>query len=179
MLIGTRGPGDPASAPRGVPTSNRSPGHLGPFAPSALALLITALAIVAPNLPGVVGLLHTNPIYLQSGLSTAPASGHLAGQPSIDPNDGFVTQALSHLSANDLLHAVVPWWNPFEGVGAPLAGKMQAASFSPLVLLLALGRGLLYFHLALELLAGGFTVLFLRRLGVGGAPLPSEASPSD
>lgn len=83
------------------------------------------------------------------------------------PDDGFVTQALGRLSANDLLRGAVPWGNPFEGVGAPLAGEMQAASFLSLVLLLALGRGLRYFHLALEALVGAFPVVFLRRLGAG------------
>ena len=84
-------------------------------------------------------------------------------QPAIDPNVGYLTQALGHLAAHDLLHLHMPWWNPYAGVGMPLAGDMQSGALSPVVALLALPNGLLWFHLALEIAAGIATYLLLRR----------------
>jgi len=84
----------------------------------------------------------------------------------IDPNVGFITQPLGHLSAMDLLHGHLPWWNFFEGLGQPLAGEMQAASLFPLTLLFAFPAGLLWFHICLELIAGFSTYFLAKRLGV-------------
>ncbi|MGH7643886.1 MAG: hypothetical protein ACRENX_12910 [Candidatus Dormibacteria bacterium] len=94
----------------------------------------------------------------------------MPGFPTIDPNNGFTTQALGHLAAMDWLHGQVPWWNPYEGVGTPLAGEMASASLLPLVLLETLSNGVLFFHMTLELLTGAATYLFVRRLGVGTIP---------
>lgn len=56
-------------------------------------------------------------------------------------------------------------WNAFEGLGQPLAGEMQSAAlFLPFVLLQLLPNGIFVMHLALELVAGFSTLLFLREL---------------
>ncbi len=103
--------------------------------------------------------------YLQSG------SGHqiLPGSSIIDPNAGYITMAMGHLAAMDWLHGHIPWWNPYEGLGAPLAGEMQAAAFFPAVLLLEGSLGFVVFHIVLELVAGYATYFLLRRLGLGRA----------
>jgi hypothetical protein len=46
----------------------------------------------------------------------------------IDPNNGFISQAASHRAVLDWLHFRLPWWNPSEGTGTPLAGGMQSAA---------------------------------------------------
>ena len=77
--------------------------------------------------------------------------------------------AMGHLAAMDWLHGHIPWWNPYEGLGSPLAGEMQAAAFFPLVLLLQGSLGFVVFHIALELIAGYATYFLLRRLDLGRA----------
>ena len=137
--------------------------------PSTLPLAIIGLAILAVNLPTLLDLVTRNPVqmfaYLQSG------SGHqiLPGSSIIDPNAGYITMAMGHLAAMDWLHGHIPWWNPYEGLGAPLAGEMQAAAFFPLVLLLEGSLGFVVFHIVLELVAGYATYFLLRRLGLGRA----------
>lgn len=67
----------------------------------------------------------------------------------------------------DLIHFDLPWWNPYEGTGAPLAGELQSAALFPPTLLTLLSNGQLYEHMLLELLAGISTYLLLRRLRLG------------
>ncbi len=105
-----------------------------------------------------------NPIYQRAALSSELASGVTHGQSTIDPNDGFTSQALGHRAAEDWLHGNIPYWNHDEGVGAPLAGEMQSAALFPLVLLLHFGNGLVYFHFVLQLMAGIATYFFFRKL---------------
>ena len=64
----------------------------------------------------------------------------------------------------------MPYWNHFEGLGAPLAGEMQSGAFSPFVLLLLFRNGLLYLHVVLEIIAGIATFLFVRRLALHRIP---------
>lgn len=92
--------------------------------------------------------------------------GFLGGQPAIDPNDGFISQAVSARAAHDLLSLRLPWWNPYAAIGMPLAGEMQSASFFPPAWLTVLSDGPLYEHVLLELLAGLATLALLTRLGV-------------
>ena len=87
------------------------------------------------------------------------------GRPWIDPDVGTISQPVGHLAAMDLLHLHAPWWNPFEGLGTPLAGEMQSAALFPLVILLAMPGGLVWFHISLELIAGISTYFLARRLG--------------
>ena len=76
---------------------------------------------------------------------------------------------LGRLAAEDWLGGRLPWWNPYTGVGLPLAAEMQpAAFFLPFVLLLHFAHGVLYLKIALQLLAGLTMLGFLRALGLMG-----------
>ncbi len=129
-----------------------------------LALIVGT--VVAANLLYLLGFFDPNPLGSVSHLVTSTTAGLLPGQSTIDANSGFTSQALGHLAALDLLHGHLPWWDPFEGVGSPLAGEMQSAALFPLTLLLALPGGQLPFHVLLELATGVATWRLLLRLGV-------------
>jgi hypothetical protein len=140
--------------------------HSVPSPSNVLPIAFIALAVLAANLPAVLHLVTTNPLVIDGYLAPA-RSGWLPGLPTIDPNAGYTTQALGHLSALDWIHGHVPWWNPQEGVGSPLAGEMQSGAFFPPTLLLAIPQGLLLMQLLLETAAGWSTYFLVRRLGVG------------
>ena len=123
-------------------------------------------AVVAANLPELIHLVTANPLVINAMLAP-PVHGVLPGSPYIDPNAAYTTQALGHLAAVDWLHGHVPWWNPYEGAGTPLAGEMQSGAFFPPTLLLSGTDGLLAMQILLELVAGWATYFLLVRLGVG------------
>jgi len=129
---------------------------------------VLCLALSLAYLPAWLGLVNLNPALIFSGLGTHLHPGFLPGYPTIDPNEGFITQALGHLVAMDWLHGRVPWWNPFEALGTPLAGEIQSAALYPLVLVLALpgASGVVLFHALGELIAGLATIALLRKLGL-------------
>lgn len=128
--------------------------------------LVVVLAVVAANLPSLLGWVSVNPFDLVGGLAVGGHRAVLTGQPSIDPNNGFTVQALGTRAALDWVHGHVPWWNPYEGLGAPLAAEMQSGAFFPPILLLLLPRGVLLLHLLLELVAGLATYALARELGL-------------
>ena len=130
------------------------------------ALIIIALFIVVANSAFLIFGYDSSPIWWTTSTS-ARVCLWACGIPSIDPNVGFITQPLAHVAALDLLHGHLPWWNYFEGMGQPLAGEMQSAALSPLVLLFIFPAGLLLFHLSLQFIAGASTYFLVRRLGVG------------
>jgi hypothetical protein len=134
--------------------------------PDAWAMLAVAVAVLLAHLPYLLGFFDANPLGPRSGLVSAITPGPLGGQPTIDPNNGFISQALSHRAALDLIHFHLPWWNPFEGAGAPLLGEMQSAALFPPTLLTLLSNGQLYEHMLLEIVAGVATYLLLRRISV-------------
>ncbi len=132
------------------------------------------------HLPALTGWLHFDPINVVSGVTpgTWTTNGLIPGRPGwVDANAGVTTEALGALAAGDWLHAILPYWNPFSGAGLPLAAEGQTtAFFLPFGLLLALPHGLLALRILLMALAGSFTVVLLRQLGlarmaatVGGA----------
>ncbi len=135
-------------------------------------LLLTLLPILA-KLPLLAGLLRANPVLLYAGLGQALRPGWLGGWPplpTIDPNIGFTSQALGRRAALELLAGRMPWWNPYEGVGMPLAGEMQSAALFPPTLLLALRDGQLFEHIGLQIIAGLATYGLLRRLDLARLP---------
>jgi hypothetical protein len=127
--------------------------------------LIVAVVVVA-NLLFLLGIFDPNPLYWTSGLGIVHTGGIVAGQSTIDPNSGTTAQSLGHLAMLDLVHGKLPWWNPYEGIGAPLAGEMQSAAFFPPNLFLVLFGGQLPFHMLLEAAAGVATYALVVRLHV-------------
>lgn len=85
--------------------------------------------------------------------------------PTTDFNVAITSHALGSLAAR-LWRAGEPlWWNSYEGVGAPLAGDMQAAALFPPTLLLAFSKGQLLEHLLFQIVSGLATYALLRQLG--------------
>lgn len=139
----------------------------GRLSPGWRAALAITLAIVAANGPSLLGIVDANPLGPAAQLVAAQTPGPLPGLPSLDPNNGVISQALGHRAALDWLSLHPPWWNPDSATGVPLAGEMQSAALFAPTLLTLLGNGLLYEHMLLEFLAGLFTYLLARRLGLG------------
>ena len=135
--------------------------------PAVLDTVLIGIVVVVANALYLVGVFKPNPLYQFSGLATNAKAGLAVGYNSIDPNAAYTAQALGHRAALDWLHGHVPLWNHYEGIGTPLAGEMQAAAFFPLVLLLAVSNGQLYFYILLQIIAGVATCRLLRRIGLG------------
>jgi len=136
-----------------------------------LPWLFLALLPVLAHLPALTPWFRFDPMYVVSGLTsgTWQTNGWLAGYPGwIDGNAGVTTEALGRFAARQWLAGRIPWWNPYSGVGLPLAAEGQTtALFVPFGLLLALPHGLLLLRIVLSALAGLFTQALLRRLGLG------------
>jgi len=110
----------------------------------ARAMLAIAAVVVLANAPSLLMFSNANPLLTRSGLASSVTAGPLPGERAIDPNDGYTAQALGHRAALDWSHLQVPWWNPYEGTGAPLAGELQSAAFFPPTMLMLLANGQLY-----------------------------------
>jgi hypothetical protein len=134
--------------------------------PDRVAVLVVAVAVLAANALLLVGVFDPNPISTRSALATSLTGNLLPGESTIDPNDGFISQALGHRAALDVLHLRLPWWDADEGTGAPLAAGMTPAALYPPTLLNAFANGLIWERVLLELAAGILTYLLLRRLAL-------------
>jgi len=112
--------------------------------------------------------LSADPMLFHAELTPTAVHGPLPGLPGWnDPNSGFTVQALGGLAAQEWLHGRVPWWNPYSGVGLPLAGEMQpAVFFLPFALLLALSNGVLLLKIALQVMTGWADFALLCQLGL-------------
>ena len=132
----------------------------------AIMVAVIVAAVFIANGLHLIGKYDANPLLTRAGIATQVTPGLTSGDYTIDPNDGFTSQALGHLAAEQWLQGHVPYWNHYEGLGSPLAGEMQSGALFPLVILLHFANGLLYMHMALELIAGIATYFFLRRLGI-------------
>ena len=137
--------------------------------PHALPILLLILLPVTANVLALTGVFNPDPALLLSGLGNGLGGNLLKGAAGwLDPDVGYITQPLGHLSAQDWLHGIIPWWNPFTGVGMPLAAEMQTSSlFLPFVLLLHFWSGWLWLRLTLQILCGLFTYALLIELRLG------------
>jgi hypothetical protein len=138
--------------------------RLTPLRSAWLGVLLLPLLL---NCLGLLGIAATDPVLRYSNLQAGIVAGPLGGLPVIDPNVGFTFQALGKRSADEILAGKLPWWNSDAGVGLPLAGEMQPGSFYPLVLLEELPNGQTLIDIVSQILCGAFTLLLLRRLGLG------------
>jgi hypothetical protein len=133
------------------------------FRTTGLSWLLLLLLPVLLHLPALTGRISPDPLFFNAAAGDV---GHPhAGRPWIDPNTGFQAQALGKLSADLWLEGRIPWWNPYNGIGLPLAAEAQPASFFlPFVLLLHFRSGGIWLELLLQMVAGACMLGFLRRL---------------
>ena len=136
------------------------------MSPEVWAILAVLAGVVVANLLYLVGVFDPNPLGPRSGLVSSLSPGPAPGFPVLDLNDGLTSQALGHRAMLEWLHGGVPWWNPYEGTGTPLAGEMASAGFFPPTLFTLLAGGQLFERMLLEMLAGVTTFLLLRRLSI-------------
>lgn len=134
---------------------------------TGVELVLVLGVVVVANVLYLSGVFIADPMASYSAIGSVVHGGLLPGQYQIDPNAGYTAQALGHLAATDWLHGRLPWWDPYEGMGAPLAGEMQGAALFPGTLLLWFRDGQIWLHVLLEAAAGTATLLLLRRLGCG------------
>lgn len=132
---------------------------------AALAVLVLLPLVVA--LPRLLGFFLADPVLIWGEVSIGHQEGAVPGAAYIDPNAGYATQALGALAANEWLSGRVPWWNPFTGVGLPLAAEYQPGAFFPLTFLLLAWQGPVLLQVALQILSGLGAYGLLRQLGVG------------
>jgi hypothetical protein len=133
-------------------------------------VVFLAVLPVLVHLPALSGLFRIDPLYLVSGVTPGVwvTNGAASGYPWVDGNAGVTTEALGRLAAHGWLGGKLPYWNPFSGIGLPLAAEGQnPAFFLPFVLVLALPHGLLELQLVLMALAGLFSFALLRRMDLG------------
>ena len=134
-------------------------------------VVMLCLVPILAHLPELLGWVDTYPLLFYSALALHPHSGILPGRPFIDNNAGRTLLSLGHLAAEDWLHGILPWWNPYTGVGLPLASEMQpAAFFLPFILLLHFHSGVLLIKLAMQVIAGLACFGFLRQVGLARGP---------
>jgi len=127
---------------------------------------LVVLAVLAANVAYLSGFTDPNPLGPRANVVAAENPGPLPGLRTIDPNNGFITQAIGREVARQVLDGQVPLWNPFEGAGSPLLASGQAAAAFPPTLLNRWSNGLYYETLLLEIVAGLSTLFLLRRLRV-------------
>ncbi|MCW8305673.1 hypothetical protein AruPA_01370 [Acidiphilium sp. PA] len=144
---------------------NRLRPHLWPIA--ALILLPVAASALF-----VLGLRSNNPADVWSSLTTPGSPTLLGGPPGYwDASIGLLTQPLARLSASDWLRGIVPWWNPYTGIGMPLAAEMQTMSFFlPFVLIMKYWQGWFVVKLLMQVIAGLGTYALMLQLGCRRTP---------
>jgi hypothetical protein len=131
----------------------------------SFALWLIILLPLLLDLPVVTGRTTADPMVFTAAVGDT-INFH-GSYPWIDPNVGFQAQALGKLSADTLLHGQLPWWNPYNGVGLPLAAEAQPGSlFLPFVLLYHFQSGVMWLQIILQAMAGLCTYAFLRKLGL-------------
>ncbi|WP_431270050.1 hypothetical protein [Dankookia sp. P2] len=129
--------------------------------------LLVSIPLLANAFPLVTGW-SADPRYFVSGLSVGPQDSLLPGLPGwIDPHAGLTLESLGGLAAAEWLRGTIPWWNPYSGLGLPLAAEMQpGALFLPFVLLLSFGQGVILLKIVMQAIAGLATYALLRQLGL-------------
>jgi hypothetical protein len=130
------------------------------------ALLLLLIIPVLANAGFLFNIINCDPESRYGGLLSGAQPGILSdGACFVDPAPAEFVQPLGFVSAQDWLHGVIPWWNPYIGIGMPLAAEMQNESlFLPFVLLLHFHAGWFIQRLLFQILSGLFTYAFLIEL---------------
>lgn len=93
-------------------------------------MYFVALAVLS-QVEVIFGGRNANPATFVDATSVHP----LPVNPVLDAAPAYVTQAIGQIGDKFLTTGHSPWWNPYSGLGAPLAPDLQSAVFYPLSLL--------------------------------------------
>ncbi len=132
--------------------------------------VLVVLFVLLGNLVYLSGYSDPDPLGPRANLVTSAEPGRLPGDRTIDPNNGYITQALGREAARQVANGELPFWNAYEGAGSPLVASPQSAALFPPTLLNLLPNGLFLETLLLELVAGLATYFLLRHLGLSVVP---------
>ena len=125
------------------------------------------VSVLLANSWYLVGRADPNPLGTRGNVAAAVVPGPLPGERTIDPNNGFINQAIGRSVAREVLAGRVPAWDANQGVGMPLLASPQSAALFPPTLLNRLTNGLFYESLLLELIAGLAAYALARRMRLG------------
>jgi hypothetical protein len=131
---------------------------------------IAGLAAILPlaYAPQILKLVTASPFVPGAGLAAPLTPQVLPGLSTLEPCMVLLNWALGHRAALDWLSGSVPWWNPYQGIGIPLAADMQSAAlFLPFILLYKFPWGQLVSFALLQFISGVSTYFLVRQLGGG------------
>ena len=117
----------------------------------------------------LLGYYLSDQLYRFAGIGSS-LPGTFPGFATIDPNEGFVDQALTTHAMKLIFSGHFPWWNSLEGFGSPLAGEMQSSALFPFSPLVLLPNGNLIVNIVVGICAGIGMLLLLRRIGLQPVP---------
>ncbi len=133
---------------------------------------VIAILCALPFLAGIPVFLHTfypDPMYQLLFLTNGGHAGITPGMYALDPEAGWLSESLGRLAATDWIHGIIPWWNPYQGVGLPLAADMQSSAFFPFTMLLLLPNGQFIEIKILQIVAAAGMYVLLKKLGLHNA----------
>lgn len=132
-----------------------------------LPILLLVILPFVVHLPQWLLPIHGDPFWQFSFLASGVRHTSLPGQAYLDPYIAFTSQSFGPLIARDWFHGVLPWWNPYVGIGVPLAGQMQpGAFFLPFIFLLAIPGGVTLLAISIQIVCGISTYALLRELKI-------------
>src|SRR5580698_6555265 len=101
-----------------------------PYQDHRIPFIAFILLPVLANAIALSGFFNNDATFQFLGLIQNLRPGIVPGPMSwLDPSVGYITQPLGHLAISDWLHGIIPWWDPYAGVGMPLAAEMQTSVF--------------------------------------------------
>lgn len=129
-----------------------------------VALAALVLLVYSPLLLRIV---TASPFVPSSQLVLPIKAAFFLGSPTLEPCSALLNFPLGRRAALDWLSGSVPWWNPYQGVGMPLAADMQSSAlFLPFVLLYKFDWGQTACFAILQFISGASTYYLARRLGI-------------
>lgn len=151
----------------GHPPLRRMPAGRALLGGAGLVLYFSALAVLS-QVEAILSGRSANPAAFDLTLTFHSQVGV---NPLLDGSPGYIKQALGQLGVALLLHGHSPWWNPYAGLGSPLATDLQSAVFYPFSLIvygLHLGGARVDLVALADMAIAGLTMYWLvLELGIG------------
>ena len=129
--------------------------------PSALVVSLFVVCTIAQFWPALSGAQSISKVNMLAEWDSLFADQKTGQSMLMDPSLVYLMVPYYLFKAGLMHVGTLPLWNPYSGLGCPLAADPQALAFSPLHLLLILNPGLAAYNqaLVLELIILGLSTL--------------------